>query len=36
MQGATIYGVDDLDTRIQDSVQRGLQAEFNDPYTMAI
>lgn len=36
MQGATIYGVDDLDSRIQDSVQKGLQAEFNDPYTITI
>ena len=36
MQGATIYGVDDLDSRIQDSVQKGLQAEFNDPYTVSI
>ena len=36
MQGATIYGVDDLDSRIQESVQKGLQAEFNDPYTITI
>lgn len=32
----TVYGVDDLDSKIQESVQAGLQAEFNDPYTVTI
>lgn len=32
----TVYGVDDLDSKIQESVQKGIQAEFNDPYTIAI
>ena len=32
----TVYGVDDLDSKIQESVQEGLRAEFNDPYTVAI
>ena len=32
----TVYGVEDLDSRIQESVQKGLQAEFNDPYTVSI
>ena len=36
MSGATVYGVEDLDNRIQESVQKGLQSEFNDPYTVAI
>lgn len=36
MDNAVIYGVDDLDSRIQDSVQKGIQQEFNDPYTVAI
>ena len=36
MDNAVIYGVDDLDSRIQDSVQKGIQSEFNDPYTVAI
>ena len=36
MDNAVIYGVDDLDSRIQDSVQKGIQSEFNDPYTIAI
>ena len=36
MDNATIYGVEDLDNRIQESVQKGLQQEFNDPYTVAI
>ena len=36
MTGATVYGIDDLDSRIQESVSKGLQAEFNDPYTVAI
>ena len=31
-----VYGVDDLDTKIQDSVNKGLQREFNDPYTVAL
>lgn len=31
-----VYGVDDLDSKIQESVQKGIQAEFNDPYTVAI
>lgn len=36
MSGATVYGVEDLDNRIQESVAKGLQAEFNDPYTVSI
>lgn len=36
MKGATVYGVEDLDSMIQESVSKGLQAEFNDPYTVAI
>ena len=36
MSNSTIYGVDDLDSRIQEGVQKGLQEEFNDPYTVAI
>ena len=32
----TVYGVDDLDSKIQESVKEGLRAEFNDPYTVAI
>lgn len=36
MSNSTIYGVDDLDSKIQESVQKGLQQEFNDPYTVAI
>ena len=31
-----VYGVDDLDSKIQESVKEGLRAEFNDPYTVAI
>lgn len=36
MSGATVYGIDDLDSRIQESVQKGLQEEFNDPFSVAI
>lgn len=36
MDGATVYGIDDLDSKIQESVQKGLEQEFNDPYTVAI
>ena len=36
MTGATIYGVDDLDNRISEGVKKGLEAEFNDPYTVLI
>ena len=36
MDNATVYGVEDLDSRIQESVQKGLQEEFNDPYSVAI
>ena len=32
----TVYGVDDLDDKIQESVQKGLREEFNDPYTVTI
>lgn len=31
-----VYGVDDLDSKIQDSVNKGLQREFNDPYTVTL
>lgn len=31
-----VYGVDELDSKIQDSVNRGLQREFNDPYTVEL
>ena len=31
-----VYGVDDLDSKIQDSVNQGLQREFNDPYTVEL
>ena len=36
MSNATVYGVEDLDSKIQESVSKGLQAEFNDPYTITI
>lgn len=32
----TVYGVEDLDDKIQESVRKGLQEEFNDPYSIAI
>jgi len=31
-----VYGVDDLESRIEEGVKRGLRDEFNDPYTVAI
>ena len=31
-----VYGVDDLDAKIQDSIDKGLQREFNDPYSVAL
>ena len=36
MDNATVYGVEDLDNRIQESVRTGLREEFNDPYTVSI
>ncbi len=36
MSGATIYGVDDLETKIKDGVDKGLREHFNDPYTVSI
>ena len=36
MQGATIYGVEDLDNRIEQGVRRGLREEFNDSYSVII
>ena len=36
MDNSVIYGVDDLDSRIQESVEKGLQSEFNDSYSVAI
>lgn len=36
MDNATVYGIEDLDNRIQESVQKGLREEFNDPYTVTI
>ena len=36
MSNSTVYGVDDLDSRIQEGVQKGLQEEFNDPFTFFI
>jgi hypothetical protein len=32
----TVYNVEDLDSRIQESVKKGLREEFNDPYTVTI
>jgi hypothetical protein len=34
--GATIYGVDDLDSRIKQSTKDALKEEFNDPWAVAI
>ena len=31
-----VYGVDDLDNKIQESVKQGLREEFNDPFTVPI
>jgi hypothetical protein len=31
-----VYGVDDLDNRIEEGIDKGLQKHFNDPYTVAI
>lgn len=31
-----VYGVDDLENRIEEGVKKGLREEFNDPYTVAI
>ena len=36
MSNSTVYGVDDLDDRIADGVDKGLQRHMNDPYTVAI
>lgn len=36
MNGAVIYGVEDLDERIEDGVNRGLQKAVNDPFTVPI
>lgn len=36
MSDNTIYGVDDLDNRMEEAVKRGLHEEFNDPYTVVI
>jgi hypothetical protein len=31
-----VYGVEDLDNRIEEGIDKGLQKHFNDPYTVAI
>lgn len=31
-----VYGVDDLDSKISEGVNKGLREHFNDPYTVAI
>ena len=36
MSNSNIYGVDDLDERIADGVDKGMQRHLNDPYTIAI
>ena len=36
MGNAVIYSVDDLDARMEEAVKRGMRAEFNDPYTIAL
>ena len=36
MRNSTIYGVDDLDSRIQEGVKKGLYDNFNDPYGVTI
>ena len=33
---SVVINKDDLDSKIQDSVNRGLQREFNDPYTVEL
>lgn len=36
MSNSTIYGVDDLDERIAEGVDKGMQKHMNDPFTIAI
>jgi len=36
MSNSVIYGVDDLDKRIEDGVDKGMQKHLNDPFTVAI
>ena len=36
MSNSTIYGVDDLDSRIKTGVEEGLKEQFNDPYTVEL
>ena len=36
MSNSTIYGVEDLDNRIEQGVRRGLREEFNDSYSVVI
>lgn len=36
MSNSTIYGVDDLDERIAEGVDKGMQKHMNDPFTVAI
>ncbi len=36
MSNSTVYGVEDLDERIEEGVKRGLREEFNDPRTVLI
>lgn len=36
MSNSTIYGVEDLDSRIEQGVKRGLREEFNDSYSVVI
>lgn len=36
MDNSTFYGVDDLEERIENGVDKGLQKHFNNPYTVPI
>ena len=36
MSNSVIYGVEDLDGRIEDATKRAMREEFNDPYTVTI
>ena len=31
-----VYGIEDLDSKIHESVRKGLREEFNDPYGVAL
>lgn len=36
MSNTNIYGVDDLEAKMQEAVKKGMREEFNDAYTIAI